>query len=323
MAAMPQAAPGQATAAFRAAVLAGLAQRPRVIPARYFYDARGSQLFDSITQLPEYYPTQTETGILRAAAAEIATAVGPGRAVVEFGSGSSAKTPPLLRAIGAAAYIPVDISQAALEGAVAMLARELPEVPVEPVVADFLDDWAIPAVAQRRPLLGFFPGSTIGNLGPAGAVDLLRRFRARLGEDALFLIGIDRRKDPAMLEAAYNDAAGMTAAFNRNLLRRLADELGATLEPDAWAHRAWWRDPPGRIEMHLEAARPTAILLDGQRFGFAAGETIHTENSHKYSAQEADFLARASRWEPVTAWTDPRQWFGLHLWRAAPGALEP
>lgn len=313
----------EAAAAFRAAVLAGLAQEPRVIPARYFYDAEGSRLFEAITDLPEYYPTRTEIGILREAAAGIAAAVGPGRAVVEFGSGSSAKTPPLLRAIAAVAYIPVDISPAALAGAAAMLAAEAPGVAVEPVLADFLGEWAIPPIAHRRPLLGFFPGSTIGNMGPAAAVDLLRRFRARLGEDALFLIGIDRRKDPAMLEAAYNDAAGVTAAFNRNLLVRLAAEPGARLEPDAFVHRAWWRDPPGRIEMHLEALRPTAIELDGARFDFAAGETIHTENSHKYSADEADFLARASGWEPIRAWTDARAWFGLHLWRATPSRLEP
>ncbi len=313
----------QGDPALRAAAIAGLSQRPRVIPARYFYDARGSRLFEDITRQPEYYPTRTEIGILREAAPAIAEAVGPGRAVVEFGSGSSAKTPPLLQALGCDLYIPVDISPAALAGAAAWLAETVPGVAVHPVHADFLGDWAIPEAAVRRPLLGFFPGSTIGNMGPAAAVDLLRRFRQRLGDDAMFLIGIDRRKDPAILEAAYNDAAGVTAAFNRNLLVRLGAEPGAEVEPDAFVHRAWWRDPPGRIEMHLEAVRDTAIVLDGQRFALSAGETIHTENCHKYSALEADFLARASRWEPDSAWTDARQWFGLHLWRAAPDALEP
>ena len=309
--------------ALRAAVVAGLSQRPRIIPARYFYDQRGSQLFEAITRLPEYYPTRTEIGILQEAAPAIARAVGPGRAVVEFGSGSSAKTPPLLRALESDLYIPVDISPAALAGAVAMLAEAAPGVAIHPVAADFLGDWEVPEESERHPLLGFFPGSTIGNMGPSAAVDLLRRFRARLGDDAMFLIGIDRRKDPAVLEAAYNDAAGVTAAFNLNLLARLAAEPGAEVEPDAFVHRAWWRDPPGRVEMHLEAVRPTVIALDGHRFALNAGETIHTENSHKYSAHEAEFLARASRWEPVAAWTDAREWFGLHLWRAAPDTLEP
>jgi dimethylhistidine N-methyltransferase len=318
----PPAAPG-ADAAFRDAVLAGLSQRSRVIPARYFYDAEGSRLFEAITRQPEYYPTATEIGILRDAAIEIAAAIGPGRAVVEFGSGSSEKTPPLLRAIGARLYIPVDISPSALAGAEAMLAERAPGVAVHPVVADFLGDWAITEESERYPLLGYFPGSTIGNMGPAAAVDLLRHFRARLGEDALCLIGIDRRKEPAVLESAYNDRAGVTAAFNRNLLARMARDLGASLDIGAWAHRAWWRDPPGRIEMHLEATRATAIALAGHRFEFAAGETIHTENSHKYSAHEADFLARASGWAPIRAWTDARDWFGLHLWRAAPRDLEP
>lgn len=321
----PTAAAGDpaTTDAFRAAVLAGLAQRPRVIPARWLYDAEGSRLFEAITRLPEYYPTQTEIGILRAALGGIARAVGPGRAVVEFGSGSSAKTPPLLRAIGACAYVPIDISPAALAGARAMLARECPGLVVEPLEADFMGDWEIPPAIWRRPLLGFFPGSTIGNLGPAAAVDLLRRFRARLGEDAAFLIGIDRRKDPAVLEAAYDDPAGITAAFNRNLLVRMARELGARVEPEAFAHRALWRDPPGRVEMHLVATRPTAIALDDARFDFAPGESIHTENSYKFAPAEADLLARASGWEPVAAWSDTRGWFGLHLWMAARPLLEP
>lgn len=308
---------------FRAAVLAGLARRPAVIPARFFYDAEGSRLFEAITRLPEYYPTRTEIGILRDALPEIAAAVGPGRAVVEFGSGSSEKTAPLLRALGTDLYIPVDISPAALDGARAMLAQAAPHVRVEPVAADFMGDWAMPSRADRRALLGFFPGSTIGNLSPPAAVDLLRAFRARLGPDALFLIGLDRRKDPATLEAAYNDAAGVTAAFNMNLFARMQRELGAEVTLADWAHHAPWRDPPGRIEMRLVARRATMIAVDDQRFAFHEGETIHTENSHKYNADEAAFLARASGWEPLQVWTDAKNRFMTQLWRAAPDDSQP
>jgi len=311
------------TSDFRDAVLAGLRHRPAVIPARYFYDAEGSRLFEAITALPEYYPTRTETAIFAEYLPEITLLAGPGRAVVEFGSGSSAKTPPLLRVLGTDLYVPVDISPAAIEGARAMLAETAPGVSIEPVVADFLGDWAMPKRADRRALLGFFPGSTVGNMGPRDAVDLLRAFRERLGDDSLLLIGLDLRKDPEVLRAAYNDSAGVTSAFNLNLLARMQRELGADLSPEHWRHRADWREPPGRIEMHLEARRPTAITIGGEQFAFAAEETIHTENSWKFSPTGAAFMARASGWEPVREWTDPRGWFMVALWSAAPDTPQP
>lgn len=308
---------------FLEAVLAGLRTQPRVIPARYFYDAEGSRLFEEITRLPKYYPTRTEIAILRECLGAVAQLAGRGRAVVEFGSGSSEKTPPLLNALASELYIPVDISPSALEGAAAMLAESAPGVAVHPVIADFMGDWAIPDESERFPLLGFFPGSTIGNLVPAAAVDLLRRFRARLGEDAAFLIGIDRRKDPAVLEAAYDDAQGVTAAFNMNLLTRIAAEIGGEVDRGAWRHRALWRDPPGRIEMRLEAVRDTDIAVGGERFAFAAGDTIHTENSYKYSLEEAAYLARASGWEPRGSWTDAENRFIVQLWLAADRGAQP
>lgn len=311
------------TEPFRAAVLAGLAQRPKIIPARFFYDARGGALFEAITRLPEYYPTRTEAALIAAHAADIARLVGPGRVIVEFGSGSSEKTPALLRALAAAAYVPVDISADALEGATAMLTRALPGLAVTPVVADFMGAVVLPAGLPTAPRLGFFPGSTIGNLGPAAAADLLRRFAATLGPDAWLAIGIDRKKTPALLEAAYDDAGGVTARFNLNLLDRMRHELGARLDRDGFVHRARWRDPPGRIEMHLEATRATTITIGQARFELAAGETIHTENSYKYTTDEARLLARAGGWEPVVMWTDDRQLFALHLWRVADHLLQP
>jgi dimethylhistidine N-methyltransferase len=311
------------TSDFRDAVVAGLRHRPAVIPARYLYDAEGSHLFEAITALPEYYPTRTETAIFAERLSEIAALAGPGRAVVEFGSGSSAKTPPLLRALGTDLYVPVDISPAAIEGARTMLADAAPDVRIEPVVADFLGNWAMPQRADRHALLGFFPGSTIGNMGPRDAVDLLRAFRERLGTDSQLLIGLDLRKDPDVLRAAYNDSAGVTASFNLNLLTRMQRELDADLTPGHWRHCADWRDPPGRIEMHLKALRPTAITIGGEGFAFREGETIHTENSWKFSPEGAAFMARASGWEPVRQWTDPRGWFMVALWSAAPDAPQP
>ena len=308
---------------FAEAVLTGLSAPQKVIPARFFYDTAGSELFEAITRLPEYYPTRTEVAILEGCGPAIAAAVGPGRAVVEFGSGSSAKTPLLLRTVSASAYVPIDISAEFLEMAAADLAWKLPELPVFPLAADFTRPLRLPAGIANRAKLGFFPGSTLGNLAPVAAVDLLRAFGDTLGEKAWLVIGLDLRKDAAALEAAYNDAAGVTAAFNINLLHRINRELDGTIDVSAFEHFAPFNARLGRIEMHLRAARDVAFTVLGEAFTMAAGETIHTENSYKWTLDEARLLARAGGWVPVDVWTDEAARFALHLWRRDTGALQP
>ncbi|MBC7521573.1 MAG: L-histidine N(alpha)-methyltransferase [Sandarakinorhabdus sp.] len=312
---------------FAAAVLAGLAQPQKIIPARFFYDRAGSELFEAITELPEYYPTRTEIGILGAHAGNIAAAVGPGRAVIEFGSGSSAKTPLLLRAIAPGAYVPVDISAEFLQHSAGALAADFPGLPVVPVAADFTQPFRVPASLAALPRLGFFPGSTLGNLAPGAAIDLLRSFAATLGPESWLVIGLDLAPGPAksraMLEAAYDDAQGVTSAFNLNLLHRINRELGGTIRTDDFAHRAIWNADLGRIEMHLVALRDTAFSAAGQDFMLDAGETIHTENSYKWTLAESRLMARASGWLPVLHWTDADARFAVHVWQRDAGAMQP
>ena len=298
---------------FLADVVAGFARRPRAIPARWFYDRRGSALFEEITRLPEYYPTRTEAAILRDAGPAIAARVGKGRAVVEFGSGSSAKTPLLLGAVAPSAYVPIDISGAFLRESSASLAAAFPALPVLPVEADFLRPLALPREVAGAAKLGFFPGSTIGNMGAREAVDLLRAMRGSLGEGAMLVIGMDRVKPVEMLLAAYDDAAGVTAAFNLNLVERVNRELGGTIPVDALRHVARWNDAAARVEMHLEALRDFSFTVAGQAFAIAAGETIHTENSHKYGSRDARLLLRAGGWTPVEEWTDADELFTVVL----------
>ena len=309
--------------AFRADVLAGLERRPRAIPARWFYDRRGSELFEAITDLPEYYPTRTETAILETICPTLRDLVGPGRAVVEFGSGSSTKTPVVLRCVSPSAYVPIDISGDFLRESSRVLAAQFPELTVLPFEADFLKPLTLPAAVADSPKLGFFPGSTIGNMTPAMACDLLRAMRASLGEGAMLLIGMDRVKDERVLVPAYDDAAGVTAAFNLNLIERINRELDGTLPPDAFRHRAIWNDDRARIEMHLEAVRDIAFTVDGRHFTMAAGETIHTENSHKYGPRDARILLRTGGWTPVVEWTDPDGLFAVYLAEAQAERVAP
>jgi len=299
--------------AFRADVIDGLARRPRAIPARWFYDHRGSELFEAITELPEYYPTRTETALLRSVADEIAERVGPGRAVVEFGSGSSTKTPIVLQALDPSAYVPIDISGDFLRESSRALSERFPGLPVFPVEADFLKPIALPQQVRAAPKLGFFPGSTIGNMIPSSSTDLLRAMRASLGQGAMLLIGMDRIKDVSVLERAYDDAAGVTAQFNLNLLERINRELDGTIPVEAFRHRAIWNDDRARIEMHLEAERDLLFTVEGRPFEMAAGETIHTENSHKYGPRDARLLLRSGGWTPIAEWTDPDDQFALYL----------
>ena len=307
--------------AFRNDVLTGLARFPKAIPARWFYDHRGSELFEEITRLPEYYPTRTERAILEAAAPEIAALTGSGRTVVEFGSGSSAKTPLLLSAVSPSAYVPIDISGQFLRESCAELAALFPNLPILPVEGDFTQPLLLPA--GPAPRLGFFPGSTLGNFLAPAAVDLLRAMANTLGANAQLLIGLDRLKSPEILIPAYDDAQGVTAAFNLNLLHRINRELDGDIDVDAFEHRAVWNDEDCRVEMHLVAKAHRAARVAGRVFIFNEGDTIHTENSLKYGPREARLLLWAVGWSPVAEWTDPQGAFAVILARAGSSAPAP
>ena len=309
--------------AFRADVLAGLRQAPKAIPARWLYDAAGSELFERITEAPEYYPTRAETEILQTRAPEFAEAIEPGRAVVEFGSGSSVKTPLLLEAIAPSAYVPLDISGEFLRASARSLQERFPGLPVLPVEADFMKRVALPDAVAGAPKLGFFPGSTIGNMVPPSAVDLLRSMRETLGEGALLLIGMDLVKGRRVLEAAYDDAGGVTAEFNLNLARRINRELDGDIPLDALAHEARWNDELARMEMHLEARTDLAFTVAGERFTMRAGETIHTENSHKFGRRSSATLLLAGGWTPTARWLDEGERFSVILAHAAPIRAAP
>ena len=310
-------------AAFRADVLAGLAAPVPAVPARWLYDRRGSELFEEITRLPEYYLTRTDMALLERHCAEVAAMVGAGHAVVEFGSGSSTKTPILLRAAAPAAYVPIDISGDFLRDSASALQAQFPDLPIHPVEADFMRPIQLPDAVASLPKLGFFPGSTIGNLVARTAVDLLRAMKETLGQGSTLLIGMDRIKDLDILIPAYDDAAGVTAEFNLNLLHRINAELEGTIPVEAFRHRAIWNDPLSRIEMHLEAIRDVEFTVSGQAFAFRAGETIHTENSHKYGYRDSRLLLRAAGWGLIGEWTDEKEWFSIILAEAEPPRFAP
>ncbi len=314
---------GGVVLAFRTDVLAGLAEPQKAIPARWFYDDAGSQLFEDITQLPEYYPTRAETEILTGRAEEIAALIGEGRAVVEFGSGSSVKTPLLLSAIAPSAYVPLDIAGDFLRASSAALAAKFPGLPVYPVEADFMRRVELPAEVAGLSKLGFFPGSTIGNMIARTATDLLRSMRETLGEGALLLIGMDLVKDEEVLIAAYDDAQGVTARFNRNLLERINRELGGDIPLQSFVHEARWNDPFARIEMHLVAREDVTFTVSGKRFAMRSGESIHTENSHKFTKRSAQMLLAAAGWEPRARWTDEARQFSLVLAESCPPRSAP
>jgi dimethylhistidine N-methyltransferase len=314
---------GDTDPAFRADVLAGLKAPIPAIPARWLYDRRGSELFDAITHLPEYYPTRLETALLERHCPDLAAVVGTGDAVIEFGSGSSTKTPLLLRAIAPSAYVPIDISGAFLRDSASALQAEFETLPIHPVEADFMLPITLPIEVAGATKLGFFPGSTIGNLVPRTATDLLRAMKETLGHGSFLLIGMDRIKPEPVLLAAYNDAAGVTAAFNLNLLHRINSELAVDVPIEAFRHRAIWNDRMSRIEMHLEAVRDVEFTIDAETFSFCAGQTIHTENSHKYGLRDSRLLLRAAGWAVVREWTDPDDWFALILAEAEAPRFAP
>jgi len=297
-------------------VRAGLTGGRKTLSPKYFYDAAGSELFEAITALPEYYPTRTEIGILDERGPEIAALLPKKAALVEFGSGSTAKLRRLLRHLpDLAAYVPVDVSGEFLAEQAATLREDFPDLTVEPVVADFTRPFALPESIALAPRAGFFPGSTVGNFEPAEAQTLLQRFGDILGPGALLILGVDLVKETGRLEAAYDDAAGVTAAFNRNLLKRINRELGGDFDLDAFAHRAVFNREASRIEMHLVAQSDQTVRIGGDGFTFRRGETIHTENSYKYTLDSFRALAGRAGWHSVQAWTDADALFSVHVLR--------
>jgi L-histidine N-alpha-methyltransferase len=301
-------------ASLRAEVLEGLSRAHKSLPPKLFYDARGAMLFTRICGTRAYYPTRTETSILRRCAGEIAGQIGREATLVEPGAGDMRKIRILLPALRPAAYMPVDISLQQLREEARQLALEFPWLAITAVCADFHApglDALVAAQAGRRVL--FFPGSTIGNFEPGPAQDFLRRAHDLLGAGGAVLLGVDLRKPKAILDLAYNDPEGYTAQFNLNLLLRLNRELGAQFDLSAFAHRAFYNEAASRIEMHLVSRRAQSVRVAGQLVQFAADETIHTENSYKYTSEQVQQMARAAGFDGVRAWTDPLGWFGVFL----------
>jgi len=298
---------------FAEAVLSGLRKTPKCLPSRFFYDARGSELFERITELEEYYPTNAEIALLERHASEIAALAGPNVSLVEFGSGSSRKTDRLIEELALIdSYVPIDISDAALAGAVSRLRRRFPNLRVVPVHGDFNGELTLPKSARTQKKLGFFPGSTIGNFSRSEARVFLQNCRSLLGANCAFVVGVDLKKDPSTLLPAYNDREGMTAAFNLNLLVRINRELGGSFDLDAFAHEAVYNAEEGRIEMHIRSLADQSAEILGEPIFFADGEIIHTENSHKYSVPEFQALARSAGWRPLKVWTGPDELFSMH-----------
>jgi dimethylhistidine N-methyltransferase len=300
------------TSAFARDVIEGLSQPVKRLPPKYFYDAAGSELFEQITRLPEYYPTRTELGILRQRGGEICSILGQGAALVEFGAGSTTKVRLLLENCKFAAWVPVDISGDFLNAQARALRKDFPALAVYPVTADFTAPFALPDGVKRMPKVGFFPGSTVGNFEPKEASSFLRTARNILGRGAQMILGVDLEKDERMLRDAYNDAAGVTARFNLNVLVRINRELGGNFELSAFTHRATYNRARHRIEMHLVSRKAQTVRILGRSFGFRSDESIHTESSYKYSLERFAALARGSGWQSRASWTDAAGMFSVH-----------
>jgi dimethylhistidine N-methyltransferase len=304
--------PRELAARFRQDILEGLARPQKALPPKYFYDAAGSRLFERICRLREYYPTRIELAITRKHLSDIARFAGKGCALLEYGSGESLKTRLLIAALRPSAYIPVDISADALSDAVERLGREFPWLEVAPVVGDFSRPLDLPAYPGRARRVVYFPGSTIGNLTPEEAHAFLKRSRAQVGAGGSMIIGVDLKKDANVLHAAYNDAKGVTAAFNLNVLARINRELGGDFDLAKFAHYAFYNPLAGRIEMHLVARAAQTVRIGKHRFTFERGESIHTENSYKYSVNEFVALARRAGFRPARLWQDAKALFSVH-----------
>lgn len=305
------------TSAFAQDAIEGLSQFPKRLSPKYFYDATGSELFEQITVLPEYYPTRTELGILRDRAGEIASIIPSGAALVEFGAGATTKVRLLLNQCALSAYIPVDISGDFLKAQADALRRDFPALSVHPVTADFTAPFALPDAVRQMPKVGFFPGSTLGNFEPHEASAFMRSAREILGQGAQMVIGVDLEKDERVLYDAYNDAAGVTARFNLNVMVRINRELGGNFDTGAFIHRAIYNRERHRIEMHLISKKAQSVRVLGRSFSFRPGETIHTESSYKYSLDRFTALARGSGWTPVESWTDAAGMFSVHALMAS------
>jgi dimethylhistidine N-methyltransferase len=296
---------------FRKDVLEGLARPQKALPPKYFYDAAGSRLFERICRLREYYPTRTELALTRKHLREIARFAGKRCALLEYGSGESLKTRLLIGALEPSVYMPVDISADALRAAVTRLRREFPQLGVVAITADFSHPLSIPAYRGNARRVVYFPGSTIGNLRPEEAHAFLKMTRGQVGPRGAMLVGVDLKKDANVLHTAYNDASGVTAAFNLNLLVRINRELGGDFDLRRFAHYAFYNPMAGRIEMHLVAREAHAVNIGNYRFSFDRGESIHTENSYKYSVEEFQTLASNAGFRASKLWTDARGWFGV------------
>jgi dimethylhistidine N-methyltransferase len=303
-----------ANAPFEADVLEGLSRPQKALAPKYFYDEAGSALFEAICRTPEYYPTRVETALLAEVARDLATRIEVGAALVEFGSGASEKTRLILDAAPQVKlYVPIDISVEALASAAARISEAYPNLRVAPIAADFTQPLPQGAIEGSPAVVGFFPGSTIGNFTPSEARRFLSDAHTSLGPRASFLIGVDLVKDLDVLCAAYNDAAGVTAAFNLNLLTRMNRELGADFRADRFAHRAIWNADLSRIEMHLESLEAQMARVAGRTFHFRRGETLHTENSHKFTVQSFTALALSAGWRVQACWTSSDQPFAEFL----------
>ncbi|NVN84586.1 MAG: L-histidine N(alpha)-methyltransferase [Rhodopseudomonas sp.] len=307
----------EATSTFAHDVIEGLSRPQKQLSPKYFYDAAGSALFEQITLLPEYYPTRTELGILRDRGAAIAARIPNDAAIIEFGAGATTKVRALLQACHTHAYVPVDISGDFLHAQAAELRRDLPGLAVYPVTADFTAPFELPDAVAAMPKVGFFPGSTLGNFEPHEACAFLRSARQILGAGSELLIGIDLEKDDRVLAAAYNDSAGVTARFNLNILVRINRELGGDFDLSAFKHRAIFNRELHRIEMHLISRTSQTVRILGHNFAFRTGETIHTENSYKYSLARFGALALGSGWTPLQCWTDAEGMFSVHVLKAS------
>ena len=303
---------GEQTSAFGRDVIDDLSQHPKRLSPKYFYDAKGSALFEAITVLPEYYPTRTELSILRERAGEISAVVPDGAALVEFGAGATTKVRLLLNGCAVGAYVPVDISGDFLTAQAEVLRRDFPGLDVYPVAADFTEPFALPGAVAAMPKVGFFPGSTLGNLEPHEARAFLRSARDILGQGAQMVIGVDLEKDQRVLHRAYNDAAGVTARFNLNLLDRINRELGGNFDTSKFRHLASYNPERHRIEMHLISTKAQKVRVLDRSFSFGAGESIHTENSYKYNIERFTALANGSGWACRKSWTDAEHMFSVH-----------
>jgi dimethylhistidine N-methyltransferase len=309
--------PDEQTTAFARDAIADLSQQPKKLSPKYFYDATGSELFEAITRLPEYYPTRTELSILRERGSEIAAIIPDHAALVEFGAGATTKVRLLLKHCRLAAYVPVDISGDFLQAQANGLRRDFPSLGIHPVAADFTAPFELPSAVASLPKVGFFPGSTIGNFEPHEAQGFLTSAREILGQGALMIIGVDLEKDKRVLHDAYNDAAGVTARFNLNVLVRINRELGGNFDLSAFMHRAIYNHEQHRIEMHLISKKAQSVRMLGTSFSFRPGESIHTENSYKYSLERFAALARGAGWRVRETWMDAVKMFSVHALAAA------